>query len=696
VRAAPRKAVASEAKQVRPADVGPLIEVRNLTKVYGEGDAVVQALAGVSLTVYPGEFVAIMGPSGSGKSTFMHLLGCLDRPTSGSYLLAGQEVSGLSRDQRAAIRNRHIGFVFQSFNLLPRTTALENVELPMLYAGLGRDGQVERARLILEQVGLAARLSHRPNELSGGQQQRVAIARALANGAPMLLADEPTGNLDSASSAEIMALFRRLNREGGITIVVVTHATDVAAWSDRVVSFRDGLIIDDRSAAEVVPAGHREAADPSSAHLEPADGKRASGSPRPERRTAAGSSLTGLSSLLRIAWEALRRNMARSFLTMLGIIIGVGAVITSMAIGAGAQEAVLKQIESLGANLVVITPGSVTSGGVRLGSGSQASLKLSDAEAIAASIPEVAAAAPYSQTSAQVLAGGANWFTAIGGTTPSWTAVENWTLAQGRFFTRSDVQEAAKVAVLGNTVAQNLFPSGGAVGSTVIIRNVPFQVTGVLAPKGQTGFGRDQDDVVIVPITTLQDRLMGQTWVNAILISAIAPEAVPGVIDSTERLLRLLHHLTVRQIDDFTIRNIANVQQVRIATSQTQALLLAAIAIVSLVVGGIGIMNIMLVSVTERTREIGLRMAVGARGRNIMLQFLVEALTLACAGGLLGIGIGIGISRLVSLAGHWPVVVSVLSIILGFASSGIVGVVFGFYPAQRAAALDPIDALRYE
>ncbi len=400
--------------------------------------------------------------------------------------------------------------------------------------------------------------------------------------------------------------------------------------------------------------------------------------------------------LLRTAWTALRRNVSRSLLTMLGIIIGVTAVISSMAIGSGAQAAVMKQIESLGANLVIITPGSITTGGVSLGSGSRTTLKLDDVTAIAANVPEVNGVAPYSQTGAQVVAGSANWYTSIGGTTPAWLEVGNWSLAQGRFFTDQDVQRVTKVAVLGSTVAANLFPAGGAVGSTVVIKSVPFTVLGVLAPKGQTGFGRDQDDVVIVPITTHQQRLTGQSYINTIMISASAPETVAGVIDATERLLRLVHHLTPVQPDDFTIRNISNVQQVRMATAATQALLLAAVAVVSLVVGGIGIMNIMLVSVTERTREIGLRMAVGARGRDILSQFLIEALTMASAGGLIGIGLGIGISFLVSMLGKWPTVISGFSVFLGFASAAVTGVVFGFYPARRAAALDPIEALRYE
>ena len=400
--------------------------------------------------------------------------------------------------------------------------------------------------------------------------------------------------------------------------------------------------------------------------------------------------------LLRVALQAIRRNATRSILTMLGIIIGVGAVITSMAIGSGAQAAVLAQIESLGANLVIVIPGAVSSGGVSLGTGTRTSLKLADADAIAQLVPEVAAAAPSSQTSAQAVAGGTNWFTTVVGSTPSWPAVNNWNVAQGRFFTSTEEVQRAKVAVLGSTVAASLFPAGGAVGSGVVIKNVPFRVVGVLDTKGQTFFGHDRDDTIVVPISTLLDRLTGNSWVGSIAISATAPEAVPGVIDAAERLLRLRHHLAPYQPDDFSVHNISDVQQVRLATSQTQALLLAGIAVVSLVVGGIGIMNIMLVSVTERTREIGLRMAVGARGRDILLQFLVEALTLASAGGVIGIGLGFGTARATSALGHWPVLISPFSMVLGFTSAALVGVVFGFYPAQRAAALDPIVALRYE
>jgi putative ABC transport system permease protein len=400
--------------------------------------------------------------------------------------------------------------------------------------------------------------------------------------------------------------------------------------------------------------------------------------------------------LLRVAWQALRRNATRSLLTMLGIIIGVGAVITSMAIGSGAQAAVLAQIESLGANLVVVIPGATSQGGVNLGGGSRTTLKLGDATAIATEVPSVAAAAPASQTNAQVVASGSNWFTQIQGSTPSWTTVRNWDVASGRFFTQAEVDQEAKVAVLGSTVAQNLFPSGSPVGQTVVVKNVPFRVLGVMSSKGQSGFGRDQDDFVMVPITTLLDRLTGQAWVGQILVSASTPEDVPGVIDATERLLRLRHHLTAVQSDDFSVRNIADIQQVRLATSQTQALLLAGIAVVSLVVGGIGIMNIMLVSVTERTREIGLRRAVGARRRDILAQFLIEAVGVSLTGGLIGIVFGAVGSWSIAYFAGWPAPIQARAVIPAFLFAGAVGIFFGFYPARKASLLNPIDALRYE
>src|SRR5207237_1383423 len=379
-----------------------------------------------------------------------------------------------------------------------------------------------------------------------------------------------------------------------------------------------------------------------------------------------GGACMSASVLLRVAWQALRLNAARSLLTMLGIIIGVGAVIASMAIGEGAQAVVLAQIESLGANLIVVIPGAITSGGVRLGNISQTTLRVGDAIAIAQRVPGVVAAEPDAQTNAQLVAGGANWFTYIGGTTPAWQIARSWRVAEGRFFTPTEVDEAAKVTVLGHTVAQTLFPTGGAVGATVIIKNVPFRVVGILLAKGSSGGSSDQDDTAVVPITTLQHRMTGIPWLRSIFISAATPDKVPEVIDATKRLLRLRHHLTVRQPDDFSVRNYSDVQQVRLATAQTQALLLAGIAVVSLVVGGIGMMNIMLVSVTERTREIGLRMAVGARSEDVLFQFLIEAVLLSFAGGFIGMLLGIGLSRFLSHTQGWSACVARSSLRLSF------------------------------
>ena len=490
------------------------------------------------------------------------------------------------------------------------------------------------------------------------------------------MADEPTGNLDSASSVEIMNLFRRLNRESGITVIVVTHSTEIAAWSDRVITFKDGLIVSDKPTSEKAPEGACEA----TATL--AQAPRGSG--------------ISLVVLISTAWKALRRNISRSLLTMLGIIIGVGAVIASMAIGSGAQAAVLKQIETLGANLVVITPGSISTGGVSLGSGTRTTLKLSDVSAIGDNVPEVAGVSPYSQISSQVIAGGLNWSTMIAGTNTSYPEVGNWALAQGRYFTDDEVAKVAKVAVLGSTVAANLFPTGNAVGSSITIKSVPFKVIGILGIEGTDGFrpgpGRHRDGADHHPSAAAVGANLGQQHPDLRLLprrgrrrrgldraapAAAAPpfpapagrfydtqhrerpagadrddsDAVPPSRGGRRRLARGRrnrhheHHAGVRERED--ARN---------------------------------------------------RPAHGGRGEGPRYPAAIphRGPLDGDRRGIIGVAIGIGVSDLTSLIGHWPTVITAFSVFLGLLSAAGTGVVFGYYPAQRAAALDPIEALRYE
>jgi putative ABC transport system permease protein len=404
---------------------------------------------------------------------------------------------------------------------------------------------------------------------------------------------------------------------------------------------------------------------------------------------------------IRIALRALKVNRMRSALTMLGIIIGVGAVIAMVGVGAGATKRIQEQIQSIGSNLIIVLPGSISSNGVRFGSGGVATLTQDDAKAIAAECPSVALAAPTVRGAVQVVYGNTNWATNAQGVTPDYMTIRDYTMASGQSFTTQDVDAAAKTAVLGETVAQNLFGQSDPTGQVVIIKNVPFTVAGVLTPKGQSPTGQDQDDVVLLPISTATQKVLGANKANAkavgaLMVQAMSPQVMDQALQELEALLRERHKILPGQDDDFTIRNMTEVFAAQETSAQVMSILLGAIASVSLIVGGIGIMNIMLVSVTERTREIGLRQAVGAKTGDILLQFLVEAVTLSLLGGIIGIVVGLTSSLLISHFAKWSTEVSPLSILLAFAFSAVVGVSFGYYPARKAAFLDPIEALRYE
>ncbi|MGB9188175.1 MAG: ABC transporter permease [Methylovirgula sp.] len=702
----------------------PLLRVENVTRTFIVGDVEVRALRGINLTVEHGEFVAIVGASGSGKSTLMSILGCLDRPTSGHYFFEGIDVAALHEPDLARIRSERIGFVFQSFNLLARTSAIENVSLPLYYAAAGpesRATRLERAHAALQLLGLSDRERNTPAQLSGGQQQRVAIARALINAPGLLLADEPTGNLDTKTSHEIMETVVALNRQQGVTIIVVTHEADIAAYADRVVTMRDGEIISDE---RVSKKGRLEAAPEITT-----GGPQVSLPPTSESRAAAAIGATGSWSfalmILAAAAQAIGRNKMRSALTMLGVFIGVAALIVMVAVGQGADEAVRKQIESLGTNVVVILPGAVTLGGIRAGFGSASTLTVEDAHAIHREDPAVAQVGYDIRQTGQIQYSNQNWTTTIQGVSVNYPPITNWQIGAGRAITRDDENRAALVTLIGQTVYHQLFSLGeNPIGAYIQVKSVPLQVIGVLAAKGQSPFGQDQDDILMTPFSTAERKVLGvaaptqaQTpinWpylpppnpynlqprvtglVNHIYVQAVTQQEVQAAIrQATETLMRR-HRIKPGQIKDFDVRNLSQFVETAESSSRIMALLLAAVASISLLVGGIGIMNILLVSVTERTREIGLRMAIGARRLHVLLQFLAEAVFLSVSGGVAGIVTGVLFSAAISILLRWPAPFSLTAVAGGFLFSVAVGVFFGFYPARKAASLDPIEALRYE
>src|SRR5271165_950212 len=698
----------------------PVVRLVDLTRSFQLGDTVVHALQGVCLSIDRGEFVAIMGSSGSGKSTMMNIIGCLDRPTSGQYVLEGRDVARLSEPELADIRSTRIGFVFQSFNLLARTSALENVVLPLLYgaaAALTSGARNDRGREMLASVGLADRARNMPNQLSGGQQQRIALARALINQPAVLLADEPTGNLDTRTSHEIIDIIRRLNREQGVTVIVVTHEPDIAAYADRVIVMRDGRILTDEHQVAVVT--------PDQAKTSAAPTVSASGGLAPPPASGSGLRLAFLSMILSASLQALARNKLRSALTMLGVFIGVAALIAMEAVGDGASAAVKKQLESLGTNMVVVQPGATTAGGVRAGAGSASTLTVVDAETILRDDPSVQRVSYLTRQAGQVEYGDQNWSTVIQGVTPSYLDIVSWHIASGSSMTEQENDAAETVCLIGQTVYLNLFPPGeDPVGASILIKGVPMRVIGLLASKGQTGFGQDQDDVVMIPFSTAERKVLGvaapQTaqslvsanypaavnafginprmtgYVNSIYVQAGGADLVNTAISQVTATLARRHHIQIGQPDDFSVRNLSQIAEAQESSSQVMAALLAVVASISLLVGGIGIMNILLVSVTERTREIGIRMAIGARRLQVLLQFLAESVLLSVTGGVAGIGFGLLVSFVISMLAHWPTQVSLAAVVGGFAFSAAVGIFFGYYPARKAANLNPLDALHYE
>jgi macrolide transport system ATP-binding/permease protein len=655
-----------------------VIEIKNITKIYKMGDTEVRALNGVSLEIGAGEFVAIMGASGSGKSTMLQILGILDTPTSGSYKLLGKEVSSLSEDDLASIRSQTLGFIFQMFNLLPRTSATEQVALPLLYADPNSPhGDPQK---LLKMVGLGERLDHKPNELSGGQQQRVAIARALANQPKLILADEPTGNLDSKSSEDIIGFLGKMN-ESGITVVLVTHEPDIAAHARRIITMKDGKVLSDRRNSS---AGTRTAK-----AVEPSI----------KRTFTKGQalSLRQIKDYFRQAIRALWANKVRSALSILGVMIGVTAVIAGQAIGTGAQKSIEAAMAALGTNLVTLRPGSIAVGGIQQGAGGTSRILLQDSDAIA-TVPMVKREAPEIQGKVQVTYADKNWSTQVIGTTPVFADMEASVPTYGRFVTQEDVQKRNRVAVLGLTVIQKLFgDNANPIGEEIKINRVNFQVIGVLPGKGSNGF-RDQDDLIIVPVTTGMYRLFGKEYMNQVDIEADSADDTGLVADAVTSFMMKLKHIPNLPGNEnaFDVRNNAQFQAARSNQAQIISNLLTIMAGISLLVGGIGIMNIMLVSVTERTREIGLRKAIGARRVDVLSQFLIEAVVVSLMGGILGVLLGWVAAKLIFVFLGWATLVTMLAVVVSTLFSAVVGMIFGLWPAYKASRLSPIMALRYE
>ncbi len=646
--------------------VAPLIELHGIRKRYGghDGAPAVEVLRGVTLSIGAGEFVAIVGASGSGKSTLMHLLGCLDRPSDGSYRFAGQDVASLNPDELAWLRREAFGFVFQGYHLIATESARENVEVPALYAGMPASERHARSAALLQRLGLGERFDHRPNQLSGGQQQRVSIARALMNGGRIILADEPTGALDSTSGAEVMALLGEL-ADAGHTIILITHDRKVAAQARRVIEIRDGEIIEDSGAVAIAATA---------AALPPLDMSRAA--------QDTGASLgTELLDAARAAWRVLWINRFRTGLTLLGIVIGVASVIVMLAIGLGTRQQVMAQLGAFGSNLLYMSSRGESS---RIPG---RSITLGDLEALK-DVPGISHVLPNVTGNKVIRHGNIDVQTYVRGTGPALPQIQTWPVAKGGFFTEQDEREMATVAVLGARLAEKLMPDvSNPVGQSILIGNVPFQVIGVMSSKGALTGEKDEDDVLLLPFSTAGIRVFGQREPTYTVLAAADVKRVTEVEAAVDAVLFERH-----RIRDYGISNAAASIAAEAKTQDNMTMMLSLIAAVSLVVGGIGVMNVMLMTVRERTREIGIRMATGARRRDILRQFLTEAVLVSVVGGVAGIVVGIAFAGLL-LVWEVPVIFSLSAIGGAFACAVVTGLVFGFMPARKASGLDPVVAL---
>ncbi len=647
-----------------------LLEITDLERSFPSGETQVKVLKGLNLKIHAGEMVAIMGTSGSGKSTLMNILGCLDRPTAGSYKVDGRETGSLDNDELAALRRDYFGFIFQSYHLLSHLDAVCNTEMPAVYNGVNKKERTTRAESILERLGLEGRGHHRPSQLSGGQQQRVSIARSLMNGGEVILADEPTGALDSKSGMEVIGILRELHARGH-TIILVTHDATVARQAQRIVRIMDGEIISDEAnpdAPDTLAAPSRQAA-----------------TPHKQSRWATRFGL--FLEAFKMAWVAMTTHRMRTFLTMLGIIIGITAVVSVVAVGLGAKQKVIDDINSIGTNTIDVYPGT---GWGDIRSARVETLVPADLEALQAQV-YVDSLTPNINASEQLRYRNIVASASIKGVGDAYFRVKDITMESGRALLERDVKSLSQVAVIDQNTKEKLFPDdGNPVGRTILAGNVPVIVVGVAAEK-ESAF-KDENLSIWMPYTAVMSRISGQQYFSSITVRVAEGMSNEIAQQGIEHLLTTRHGTK-----DVYTRSSDTILKTVKKTTTTLTLLISSIAVISLVVGGIGVMNIMLVSVTERTREIGIRMAVGARQTDIMQQFLIEAVLVCMIGGTIGILLSFGVGAIFSyFVSAISMQFSILSIIMAFACSTFIGVLFGFLPARNAARLDPIEALARE
>jgi macrolide transport system ATP-binding/permease protein len=646
----------------------PLLQLHGISRRFQAGDQNVTVLKEINLSIAQGEMVAIVGASGSGKSTLMNILGCLDRPSEGDYQVAGRSTAQLDRDSLAELRREHFGFIFQRYHLLGDLSAQGNVEVPAVYAGHSRSARQQRAADLLQRLGLAQRLNYRPSQLSGGQQQRVSIARALMNGGEVILADEPTGALDSHSGQEVMSILKDLHARGH-TVVIVTHDMQVAEHAQRIIELSDGEIVADRRKT----TAHTVARLPIA--LDNAVSRWQSQRDR-------------LYEAFKMALLAMASQRLRTLLTMLGIIIGIASVVSVVALGKGSQQQVLANINAMGTSTLEVYPGK-DFGDMR--SAAVQTLRATDADALAQQ-GYVHSVTPTVSSSTTYRYGNQSVSGTVNGVGEQYFLVRGYSIDSGMAFNRHSVDQLMQEVVIDENTRNKLFPHfANPLGEVILLGSLPCRIIGVAAKK-QSGFGSDENLNVWIPYTTAMKRMLGQSYLKSITVRVNDDIDLTSAEDGVTRLLSQRHGGK-----DFFVMNTDSIRQTIEKTTATLTLLVSMIALISLVVGGIGVMNIMLVSVTERTREIGVRMAVGARASDIMQQFLIEAVLVCLLGGTLGVLLSLGIGVVFSqFSDNFTMVYSTESIVAAFICSTLIGVIFGFFPARRAAGMDPIHALERE